>query len=95
MKQGDRPATLTDVFVSSLRQAVESPGVDVELVTERVDYHPGDEVIVQEGVLLGVRGVVQERRGGRQLVIWVKEIGKGVAFTIGSSIVKPVRDARP
>jgi len=43
---------------------------------------------VQEGALKGVRGVVRERRSGRQLVIWVSEIGRGVAFTIGSALVK-------
>jgi hypothetical protein len=45
-------------------------------------------VIVQEGPLKGVRGVVRERRSGRQLVIWVSEIGRGVAFTIGAVLVK-------
>jgi len=45
-------------------------------------------VIVQEGALKGVRGVVRERRSGRQLVIWVSEIGRGVAFTIGPALVK-------
>jgi hypothetical protein len=32
--------------------------------------------------------VVRERRSGRQLVIWVSEIGRGVAFTIGPALVK-------
>ncbi len=49
---------------------------------------PGEEVIVQEGTLCGARGVVRERRGGRQLVIWVAEIGRGAAFTIGVAMVK-------
>lgn len=88
MKEGGRPALLTDGFVASLRQAVECAEVVAERVTERVEYNPGDEVIVQEGALAGVRGVVQERRGGRRLVIWVREIGRGVAFTIGSALVK-------
>lgn len=87
VKEGGRPALLTDGFVGSLRQAVECSGVVAERVTERVEYSPGDEVIVQEGVLAGVCGVVQERRSGRQLVIWVREIGRGVAFTIGSAVV--------
>lgn len=87
VREGGRPALLADGFVASLRQAVECSGVVAERVTERVEYSPGDEVIVQEGVLAGVRGVVQERRSGRQLVIWVREIGRGVAFTIGSAVV--------
>ena len=53
-----------------------------------MDSAPGDEVIVQEGALSGVRGVVRERRGARQVVLWVAEIGRGVAFTIGSALVK-------
>ncbi|CAN5349374.1 UpxY family transcription antiterminator [soil metagenome] len=87
VKDGGRPALLTDAFMASLRQAVECSRMVAERVTELVEYSPGDEVIVQEGALAGVRGVVQERRSGRQLVIWVQEIGRGVAFTIGSALV--------
>jgi transcriptional antiterminator RfaH len=87
VKNGARPALLTDGFIASLRQAVECSGVVAERLTDPVDYYPGDEVIVEEGVLAGIRGVVQERRGARQLVIWVREIGRGVAFTIGSALV--------
>ena len=87
VKEGGKVALLTDGFVTSLRDAIERVGVVPEAVTERVDYAPGDEVIVQEGVLRGVRGIVRERRSGRQLVIWVAEIGRGVAFTIGSALV--------
>ena len=77
VKEGGKAALLADSFVTSLRDAIEREGVVPEAVTERVDYAPGDEVIVQEGVLRGVRGIVRERRSGRQLVIWVAEIGRG------------------
>jgi transcription antitermination factor NusG len=83
-----KPALLADSFVASLRDAIGREGAAPEAVTESVDYVPGDEVIVQEGVLRGVRGIVRERRSGRQLVLWVAEIGRGVAFTIGSALVK-------
>src|ERR1035437_2853981 len=83
-----KPALLADSFVASLRDAIGREGAAPEAVTESVDYVPGDEVIVQEGVLSGVRGIVRERRSGRQLVLWVAEIGRGVAFTIGSALVK-------
>jgi transcription antitermination factor NusG len=86
-----KPALLADTFVRSLRDAIGRDGVAPEAVSERVDYTPGDEVIVQEGALMGVRGVVRERRSGRQLVLWVAEIGRGVAFTIGSALVKAAR----
>jgi transcriptional antiterminator RfaH len=77
VKRERRPALLADGFLA-------------EPVAEGVDYRPGDEVvIVQEGALKGVRGVVRERRSGRQLVIWVSEIGRGVAFTIGPAMVRP------
>jgi len=46
---------------------------------------------VQDGPLKGVRGTVRERRSGRQLVIWVSDIGRGVAFTIGSALVMAAR----
>ena len=88
VKEGGKAALLADSFVTSLRDAIEREGVVPEAVTERVAYAPGDEVIVQEGVLRGVRGIVRERRSGRSLVIWVAEIGRGVAITIGSSLVR-------
>ena len=87
VKQEGRPALLDGGFVARLREAIERTGAAPEPLTDAVDYRPGDEVIVQEGALKGVRGVVHERRGGRQLVIWVSEIGRGVAFTIGSALV--------
>jgi transcriptional antiterminator NusG len=87
IKQEGRPALLADHFVSRLRDAIERKGVVPEPMAERAEYHPGDEVVVQEGPLAGVRGVVRERRGARQLLIWVSEIGRGVAFTIGSAVV--------
>lgn len=89
VKREGRPALLADGFVAALRDAIERNGASPEPVAEGVDYLPGDEVIVQEGVLEGVRGVVRERRSGRQLVIWVAEIGRGVAFTIGPTLVGP------
>ncbi len=88
VREGGKPALLADSFVTELRDAIGREGAAPESVTESVDYSLGDEVIVQEGVLAGVRGVVRQRRGGRQLVIWVAEIGRGVAFTIGSAMVK-------
>ena len=93
VREGGKPALLSDGFVTSLRDAIERKGVAPELVTERIDYKPGGEVIVQDGPLRGVRGVVRERRSGRQLVIWVAEIGRGVAFTIGAALVKCARGA--
>jgi transcription antitermination factor NusG len=86
-----KPALLADSFVTLLRDAIGREGTAPEAVTERVDYAPGDEVIVQEGLLRGVRGIVCERRSRRQLVIWVAEIGRGVAFAIGSALVKAAR----
>ena len=82
-----KPALLKDSFVRSLRDAIGREGAAPESLADGTDYVPGDEVIVQEGVLRGVRGIVRERRGGRQLILWVAEIGRGVAFTIGSALV--------
>lgn len=76
-----------NALIVFLRDAVERDGSAPEPVTEFIDYSVGDEVIVQEGALCGVRGVVRERKNARQLVLWVAEIGRGVAFTIGSSLV--------
>lgn len=87
VREGGKPALLADSFVTGLRDAIGREGVIPELLADTVDYAPGDEVIVQEGVLCGVRGVVQHRRGERNLVIWVAEIGRGVAVSIGTAMV--------
>lgn len=88
VKQGDGPALIADAFVSRLRDAIERKTAEPEPVTQVQEYLPGDEVVVQEGPLKGVRGVVCECRSRRQLVIWVSEIGCGVALTIGSALVQ-------
>ena len=87
VKSGDRPALLSDTFIASLRGALDSPSVAAEPFNDPHDYTVDEEVVVQEGPLAGLRGVVQQLRGARQLVIWVREIGRGVAFTIGATLV--------
>ena len=96
VKSGAGPALLSDGFVSSLRRAVEKSGLPIEPVQNAHDYRVDDEVIVQEGPLAGLRGVVRQLRGARHLVVWVPEVGRGVAFTVGASLVvraAPVPDA--
>jgi transcription antitermination factor NusG len=88
VKNGESPALLANTVVARLRDAIERNGDLLEPVADVVNYRRGDEVIVQEGALRGVRGVIRELRSRRQLVIWVAEIGRGVAFTIGSALVK-------
>jgi len=87
VRDGDRPALLTDGFIKSLRNAVNRATAPIERLKERAEYEIGDQVVVEDGILAGVRGVVRQRRGYRQLMIWVPEIGGGVAVTIGTAAV--------
>jgi transcription antitermination factor NusG len=90
VKHGGKPARLSNDFVVSLREAVEREGVETAPVAEAMSFSVQDEVVVSEGPLRGMRGFVREIRSHRRLVIWVQEIGRGVAFTIGSACVQPV-----
>jgi transcription antitermination factor NusG len=92
VKHDRKPALLSDEFVQGLRSAIERGvmgAMGVERVEEVTSYDVGDEVIVRDGPLGGARGVVRELRGNRQLVIWVRAIARGVAFTIGTAAVRP------
>ena len=95
VKRGATPALLSDDFVTSLRSAVETSGLPMEPVKEAHDYQVDDEVIVQEGPLAGLRGVVRQRRGARHLVVWVAEVGRGVAFTVGANLLVRAAPAAP
>ena len=88
VKHDGRPAMLQDEFVRDLRNAIERKDTAPEAIAEPVEYEPGEEVIVQVGPLAGLRGIVRESRNRRRLVIWIAEVGRGVAFTIGSALVK-------
>ena len=92
VKERGKPALLSDAFVASLRDAIEREGAAPVAIGDPEEFEAGDQVIVQEGVLAGVRGVVKERRAGRSLLIWVPQIGRGVAFTIGSATVRAAQD---
>lgn len=86
LRTGTQPIMLTDRFVSMLRSALDR--CDAARVTEDpVTDHVNDEVLVKEGPLEELRGVVRELRGGKQLVVWIKEIGRGVAFTLQAAVV--------
>jgi transcription antitermination factor NusG len=87
VKAGGRPAMLTNGFVQSLRRALLNPGVEAVAQAAPHDYCIDDEVVVQEGPLTGLRGVVRQLRSGAQLVIWVQQIGRGVGFRIGAGLV--------
>jgi transcription termination/antitermination protein NusG len=87
VKSGDKPALLSDTFVAGLRNVLDSAAVAVQPVKDAHDFALDQEVVVQDGPLAGLRGVVQQLRGARHLVIWVREIGRGVAFTIGAALV--------
>lgn len=89
VKAGDKPALLSEGYIASLRQAVESAHLAAEPVENVHEYNTNDEIIVQEGPLAGLRGVVRQLRGASQLVVWIAEIGRGVAFTINSKFVAP------
>src|ERR1043166_9192072 len=67
VKDGGKAAMLSDAFIASLRTVLASPQVEAEPVVEPVSYEPGDEIIVREGPLSGLRGVIQEVRNGRRL----------------------------
>ena len=90
VKTGGRPAVLPDAFVAALRRAIDTPGLAPSPVTEQISYAVDDEVIVREGPLAGLRGIVQHVRTGRRLVVWIEHVGRGVAFTIGATLVSPV-----
>jgi len=91
VKDGGKPALVADSVVESLRRVIALHEIVPEDVSEINDYRRGDEIMVQEGALCGVRGIVRQRRSGRQLVIWVAEIGRGIAVTIGTELVIPTR----
>jgi transcription antitermination factor NusG len=91
VKHGEQPARLSDDFVEGLRQAIERSGVEVAPVSEPIAFNVADEVIVSDGPLAGARGFVREIRSTRHLVIWVNEIGRGVAVTIGTASVRPAQ----
>ena len=91
VKSGGKPAVLPDDFVRRLREAITRGGDAVEPLPATTKFEPGDEVVVQDGPLSGVRGVVRELQGRRQLILWVSAIGRGVAVKIGSALVAPVR----
>lgn len=90
VKDGERPATLAPDYVSRLQSVICDPALAVEPVDVAYDFVPGDEVVVQEGPLAGIRGSVVERRGARRLLVWLASVGGGLFCTLGTAAVRPV-----
>ena len=91
VKSGGRPAQISDNFIQQLRGAITRGGTTVQPMPAEARFEPGDEVIVQDGPLCGIRGVVREVRGARQLIIWVSAIARGMGLKIGAALVAPVQ----
>jgi transcriptional antiterminator RfaH len=89
VKSEGKPAVLSDQFVQELREVIARGGDAVRPLPVAAKFEPGDEVVVREGPFRGMRGVVREVRGARQLIIWVSAIGRGVACSIGAALVAP------
>jgi len=87
VKDGRQPARLSNDFVLGLKRALDATSVRATDLSEPVTFAPDDEVVVQTGPLAGLRGVIREVRGARQLVVWVAAIGRGAVFTIDSALV--------
>jgi len=87
VKAGTKPAVVPASFIASLRRALELDGTAPEAVVEPPTFAVDDEVVVQNGPLAGLRGVVRQAKGSRQLVVWIASVGRGVAFTISAALV--------
>jgi len=87
VKSGGKPVRLSDGFIAEFREAITRGGDAVKPLPATARVEPGDEVIVQDGPFRGVRGVMREVRGARQVIIWVSAIGRGVALRIGAALV--------
>ena len=87
VKAGLKPAVVSASFIASLRRALELDETAPEAVAERPSFAVDEEVVVQSGPLAGMRGVVRQAKGSRQLVVWIAAVGRGVAFTISSASV--------
>lgn len=63
----------------------------ISLVSEPVSYvAAGDQVLVTDGPLAGLRGVVLQERGRRRLLLGVEAIRQGFEVDIGRSAVQSV-----
>ena len=91
VKSGGRPAQISDNFIQQLRGAITRGGTTVQPIPAEARFEPGDEVIVQDGPLRGIQGIVREVWGARQLIIWVSAIARGVGLKIGAALVAPVQ----
>ncbi|MEI6739343.1 MAG: transcription termination/antitermination NusG family protein [Gemmatimonadaceae bacterium] len=90
VKVGSVPVLLTSEYIAQLQRAIATPEAQAEPVELPPDFSAGDEVVVLDGPLAGVRGVVRDMQSRRTLVIWIEAVGRGVACTIGAAAVRKV-----
>jgi transcription antitermination factor NusG len=69
VKAGSAAAVLTDAYVEGIKRAIASPESAPEPFEDPLDFESGDRVVVIEGPLAGLTGVVQHLRSRRMLAI--------------------------
>ncbi len=87
---GGQPARIADREIEIVRRMLEG-GYDPEPVQ---DVQPGDLLEIIGGPLLGLRGVLQEWRGQKRLIITFENIGRSVSVNIERDRVKKISAAR-
>lgn len=93
VKEGLHPAVVDEGFINRLRGALDNPLVEAEPAPLEFAYHPGAEVLVRDGPLAGLRGIVTELRGTRRLLVRVHHVGRGLLCTLGTAAVIPADGA--
>lgn len=85
----DSPAVISDEEIAGIRAAVEHGQAEPHEYLEA-----GQRVVITEGVMLGMEGILMTVRNRARVVVSLQSIGRAFVVEVGANCVQPLTERR-
>jgi transcription antitermination factor NusG len=85
----DSPAVISDEEIAAIRAAVEHGRAEPHEYLEA-----GQRVVITEGVMLGMEGILMTVRNRARVVVSLQSIGRAFVVEVGANCVRPLAERR-
>ncbi|MBE0511344.1 MAG: transcription/translation regulatory transformer protein RfaH [Chromatiales bacterium] len=86
---GNIPARMSDTAISYIMQ--QEAGLMRGHESNRPDWHPGDELEILDGPMMGLKGIFQKHLGEERVMLLLDLLGKQSRVVLSENLIKAVQ----